>query len=433
MTIYFLTDPQAARVHYSVARFEDALNLKVQLINCDEPMQYPLFDTTPQTRTHQRIPASDDWQGQLQKIETERKQFKLINDDNLSYLYRSGASSKSDLIGLIKANVPICVNMLDTSAFGRELLIEYANRNGQLLLDSGAFRVFKHNIKHELSNTLDFQRVFKHYAEIIDGCIYAGSVIFVAPDVVGEQTQSLSLLLKYNEQIKPLLAKGASIMIPLQNGPQTLTECHDFALSVIPVQYHHQIVIGLPSNAEALSASNIISFLKLTKPIRVHFLGSSESQLVHHAKYVSPGSELSCDSTRIRKLLGQGKILTTMHRSIVDKAIEAVWSGSKVPHLEESGIGFDFTEFLGNLDDFISHCSYNELKRLAVTFGCSTTDLKKACDNDALHEYLDSLNYGYADLSYHLLYQFHEAECRRLLSPKIRQYSVTTLAKLGVI
>ncbi len=125
--------------------------------------------------------------------------------------------------------------------------------------------------------------------------------------------------------------------------------------------------------------------------------------------------------------------MTTMHRSIVDTAIETVWSGSNVPYLEESGIRFDFTEFLGNLDDFVSHCYNNELKRLAVTFGCSTTDLKNACDNDALHEYLDSLNFGYADLSYHLLYQFHEAECRRLLSPKIRQYSVTTLAKLGVI
>lgn len=422
-----------AREHYSVARFEDALNLKVQVINCDEPMQYPLFDTTPQIRAPLQIPAGDDWQGQLQNIETNRKQITLINDDNLSNLYRSGASSKSDLIGLINANVPICVNMLDTSALGRELLIKYANRNGQLLLDSGAFRVFKYNLKHELSNTLDFQRVFERYAEIINGCFYAGTVIFVAPDVVGEQAHSLSLLLKYIEQIKQLLAEGASIMIPLQNGPKTLTECYDFALSVIPVQYHHQIVIGLPSNAEALSASKIISFLKLTQPIRVHFLGSSESQLVHHAKYVSPGTELSCDSTRLRKLVGEGKILTTMQRSIVDTAIESVWSGANVPYLEESGIGYDFTEFLGNLDDFVSHCSNNELKRLAVTFGCSTTDLKIACDNDDLHEYLDSLNFGYADLSYHLLYQFHEAECRRLLSPKIRQYSVTTLAKLGVI
>ncbi len=244
-------------------------------------MQYPLFDTTPQIRAPLQISAGDDWQGQLQNIETNRKQITLINDDNLSSLYRSGASSKSDLIGLINANVPICVNMLDTSALGRELLMEYANRNGQLLLDSGAFRVFKYNLKHSLSNTLDFQRVFERYAEIINGCFSAGTVIFVAPDVVGEQAHSLSLLLKYIEQIKPLLAKGASIMIPLQNGPETLTECYDFAVSVIPVQYHHQIVIGLPSNAEALSASDIISFLKLTQPIRVHFLGSSESQLIH--------------------------------------------------------------------------------------------------------------------------------------------------------
>lgn len=56
-------------------------------------MQYPLFDNTPQTRTQVQILAGDDWQGQLHAIETDRKQITLINDDNLSNLYRSGASS----------------------------------------------------------------------------------------------------------------------------------------------------------------------------------------------------------------------------------------------------------------------------------------------------------------------------------------------------
>lgn len=396
-------------------------------------MQYPLFDNTPQTRTPVQIPAADDWQGQLHAIETDRKQITLINDDNLSNLYRSGASSKSDLIGLINAHVPICVNMLDTSALGRELLIDYANRNGLLLLDSGAFRVFKHNLKHELSNTLDFQRVFERYAEIINGCFYAGTVIFVAPDVVGEQAHSLSLLLKYIEQIKPLLTKGASVMIPLQKGAKTLIDCYHYVLSIFPFQYHRQIVIGLPSNAESLPANDIITFLKLAQPARVHFLGSSESQLVHQAKYASPGSELSCDATRIRKLIGEGKILTTMHRAILDEAIEAAWSGSKVPHLDVCTVPHDFTDFIGNLDDFIAYCSNGQLKRFALTFGCTTTALKTACEEDILDQYLDSLNYGYADLSYHLLYQFHEAECRRILSPEIRKYCVTRLAKSGVI
>ncbi|WP_432282792.1 hypothetical protein [Shewanella frigidimarina] len=119
-----------------------------------------------------------------------------------------------------------------------------------------------------------------------------------------------------------------------------------------------------------------------------------------------------------------------MHQSILDESIDEVWSGSSIPHLDEPGIEFDYTEFLGNLTEYVEQASLSQLKRLANKLSTTAGRLKKACKNDNLIDYIDSLNYGYSD---HLLYEFHEEECRKKLSPRIRQYSVYQLASLGMI
>ncbi|MEH6454715.1 MAG: hypothetical protein V7749_00205 [Cocleimonas sp.] len=372
---------------------------------------------------------SDDWKGELRNIEFRADQFALFDNQPKSQLFRSGASAKNDLLGLIRAKVPVCVNVSDTSQAVRTLLRQYSHQQ-QILLDSGAFRLFKNNIKTGETHELDFKSVLNRYREIINMSDTRSNIIFVCPDVVGQQSTSMALINTFLAEITDLLQAGANMLIPLQKGTLSISQCYHDALSLIPSIYQPQLIIGLPSNAAALSVEEVISFLKTDTPPKVHFLGASEDQLVHRSLHASPNTQLSNDATRIRKWVGKGKLLTTMHQSILDEAIDIVWSGSAIPHLEQSGLEFDFTEFLGSLTDYVEQSSSCQLKRLATKLCTTAGKLMTACTNDNLIGYIDGLNFGYSD---HLLYEFHEEECRKKLSPKIRQYAVYRLASLGLI
>jgi hypothetical protein len=129
-------------------------------------------------------------------------------------------------------------------------------------------------------------------------------------------------------------------------------------------------------------------------------------------------------------MVGEGRLLTTMHEAILDSVVDIIWTGSPVPYLNQSGVEYDFTEFLGNLTDYVEQSLPSELKRLANKLCVTPKQLLNACANDQLVEFIDNQNFGYSD---DLLYQFHEEECRKKLSPKIRQYSVYRLAEIGVI
>lgn len=392
-------------------------------------MQYSIFAYGTKASEAFTLPSNDEWKEVLRNVAFSADQLSFFDNMPQSQLFRSGASAKNDLKGLMRANVPICVNVLDTSGTVRALIGQYSKQQ-QILLDSGAFRLFQHNMKTGEAQQLDFELVLNRYREIIKISHLCSNIHFACPDIVGQQTNSMALISEYLADITDLLHMCANMLIPLQKGPKSISQCYHDALTTIPARYHQQLIIGLPSNAAALSVDEVLSFLKTDTPTRVHFLGASESQLVHQAKHVSPNTQFSNDATRIRKWVGKGKLLTTMHQSILDESIDEVWSGSSIPHLDEPGIEFDYTEFLGNLTEYVEQASLSQLKRLANKLSTTAGRLKKACKNDNLIDYIDSLNYGYSD---HLLYEFHEEECRKKLSPRIRQYSVYQLASLGMI
>jgi len=370
-----------------------------------------------------------NWQALLRDYAFAKAQATMIEAPINTNLYRSGASSIADLKGLMRAEVPVCVNMLDTSANVRELLCEYSNQN-EVLLDSGAFRLFQKNIRTGQSNTLDFDLVFKYYQQIICNSQNPNNITFVAPDVVGDQSASISLLQQYIEPIANLLKNGANLMLPLQKGHMSLSSCYQVEIAIIPTQYHHQIVVGLPSNAEAINTTDIIDFVKTVTPTRIHFLGASETELVHRTINASPSTSISNDATRLRKWIGEGRLLTEMHQSILDESKEVIFDGSAIPHLKEARFEYDFTEFLGNLTDFVEHSTESELKRFANKLCTTPGKLLQACEDDELTPFLDSLNHGYSD---DLIYQFYQEESLRKISPKIRQYCVYRLANLGLV
>lgn len=369
------------------------------------------------------------WQSEIREKSTS-SQISIFDEEDSDHieLFRSGVSSKSDLLGVMKAKCPVCVSILETSSVVRDLLSDYTETNS-VLCDSGAFSAFKRTIKTGIDHDIDFEKVYRGYFSVLCGSRAPGNLIYVAPDVVGQQSESISIFTKYLDDSIYLLNAGTKLLIPLQKGKLPLEALAKYLLSLIPMEHHSQVIFGLPSNAKAISGDEVIRFINDFKPKAVHFLGCSQTQLAYRAKHSMPSIQVSCDANRIRKWVGKGKLLTEMHTSVLDEVIENAWVGSHDQNLGYCG-EYDYTDFLGYLDDFIESAPTCKVQRLAKKLGCTLLNLTAANRNGHLIDFLDGLNFGYSD---HLLYQFYENELRLEFSPKVRSFSVSKLAEHGLI
>lgn len=210
--------------------------------------------------------------------------------------YKSGSSAKTDLMGYMAAGANIGICATDASKPVLSLLASYVSNGGRAFIDSGAFRNFKAKLKKPDTPPVDFDVVFSRYEYVLAQCTSSNGLIVVAPDIVGKQAASYALLEAYKDRITALHARGASIMVPLQKGEDSLLAHYNRCKALLGFDF----ICGLPSNAKAISRDEVMSFMN-AEPSCVHFLGTAESSLVHEAKFRSPRTQFSCDATLIRK------------------------------------------------------------------------------------------------------------------------------------
>lgn len=392
-------------------------------------MQIEMFDSAVPTPVR-AIPEFKvyPWEKVLRDKQYTKQQHDLVHDfmpGAKITTYRSGASSKSDILGYIQAGSAIGICVMDASVPVRSLVAEYVSQGGEVFVDSGAFRTFMAGLRKPDTKPIDFDEVFERYHDIIEKCANPSGLIVVAPDVVGDQDESFRLLADYKREIELITRRNVKVMVPMQKGRLSIAEHYERCKAMLNMDF----VVGLPSNAEALSRSEVFDFISTVKPANVHFLGCSETALVHEAKHRSPETEFTCDATQLRKHIGKGRLLTEMQSQILDDVVSHAIHGCSHSRIDDVSV-WDETEVLGDLLGYIGTLKETEVKALARYMNIDVKVVLACEDNESLWDCLDESNGGYA---FQMVQLYIVERCHKTLSPKVRTHVCSELAKRDIV
>ncbi|MGN5477644.1 hypothetical protein ACTMU2_14145 [Cupriavidus basilensis] len=163
---------------------------------------------------------------------------------------------------------------------------------------------------------MDFDAVLQKYEQLQQYIAEANPAeeqitppMFVMPDVVGDQAASLALVEQYRGWIKAETEFQVSRpVVPLQRGDLSLSAAY---AKVVEILGSDRFIVGIPSNAAAITPEEFIAFLRESKPKAVHILGAlADSRLSPRLQQIVEAGldadiEVSADANILRS-----KILT---------------------------------------------------------------------------------------------------------------------------
>lgn len=159
--------------------------------------------------------------------------------------YHSGMTSQADFQACIETNSPAGIVAGGCTAlmlFGS--IPRFVRNGGHLFVDSGAFTAFR------LREPMDWGKVISKYRIIISTTDGSPQVSIVAPDVVGNQEETIELWKQYQMEIKEWIASGVRVIVPLQAGALRADELLSLAVDMFGTD---KFCAGIPSNEAALS------------------------------------------------------------------------------------------------------------------------------------------------------------------------------------
>ena len=183
---------------------------------------------------------------------------------------------------------------------------DHLRAGGQLFCDSGAFTTAFSG------KTLDFNRVFRFYKQLLDLCPQRDQLILVMPDSVGEQTETVQLWEKYRLGIEWFLRRTCICLFPMQGfeyhlkqpGRLTLPEVYAEACAM----FGRRVAAALPMKKAATKPYEALAFVDVVKPPHLHLLGmgrKTESvQLAVEMVCVSPGTVITADAVETTTAYG---------------------------------------------------------------------------------------------------------------------------------
>lgn len=341
----------------------------------------------------------------------------LFESERINFnVYRSGASSKADAIGIVNAGVPLGITAMDSSSNVLDIAAEYASRGGNVFVDSGAFRLVR------TGGTIDYAVVISRYRYLMERTQQPSNLLLVAPDVVGDQKQSIEMLSNWLVPVRELIDSGAQVMVPIQKGAIQL----EMYWRKVSASLDREFVVGLPSNAAAIPEKEVLSFLKAVRPAAVHFLGCRANCLVHKAQFASPATVITSDASTLRSHLGKGRALTELHKSLAEENCHQALHG-RGPFT-----GFDETEIFACLQDLIIDKLLSNpcVSRLCDALTIPLKALYNAASSPSFWDELDKTTGGYTTV---LVSRWWAEETAKAISPITRSNAITELAAQGRI
>jgi phospholipid N-methyltransferase len=295
-------------------------------------------------------------QGGLFRKQPEKSAFEQLRDRMT--LFASGLSRGKEIIAagftlsrMKSGGIGVEAGELSDNAL-EELAHAVADRHAQVFVDSGAFSVFRLNMRNAdqakqlvldvfgdnatpAKVELDFDKVLAKYDQLTANIGELNEAeedlpkpLLVMPDVVGDQAATLALLDRYGKWIATEATFDLSRpIVPLQKGEKSLADMHKTVVEKLGTD---RFIVGIPSNEKAVSAAELLDFLKDAKPRRLHFLGAASEktlepklQSVLDSGIADQLEHLSADANLLRSKLNQIEPGTPRHEA-VKQAVEPV-------------------------------------------------------------------------------------------------------------
>lgn len=249
--------------------------------------------------------------------------------------FASGMSGISDLragaytrAGFKNYGVGFDVGLLSKNAI-EELADFIINMDTQAFIDSGAFSNFRKSLKAQEGGktveALNFDKIFEKYDAILDAIQRINVAertdyprpMIVMPDIIGDQNASLDLIDQYKNRVSLEVSSNTSIpIIPIPLGELSLSEAYNRIIEILKTNTigseinPENFVVGIPSNAKAVSKEDLAKFLRESKPPRIHFLGAAAdrniSPLIDIVSQNSPETQVTADASKVRSAILSG-------------------------------------------------------------------------------------------------------------------------------
>jgi len=243
-------------------------------------------------------------------------------------VHASGMSRPTDFETLLAENghVGVDIGQLSDAAIDR-LAVALGNSTGTVFVDSGAFSIFRANAR-KLSGpqfsfkefgvggqAIDFDTIMSRYERLARkaseaseaaGGSAANRLVFVMPDLVGDQAGSIELARQYAEHIRDFTRYGRAI-VPIQAGDLTLLEAFDAIVEIVGTDV--ALTVGIPSAVAAAPNEQLTELLRERGADMegVHFLGAGSRKRVGprmEAVFASGfDGEVSADANILRSRL----------------------------------------------------------------------------------------------------------------------------------
>lgn len=222
--------------------------------------------------------------------------------------FRSGMSSKSDLRGAIEAGVPVGVEAGHLSLAQYLLVLpRYLDQGGKAFIDSGAFGAFQNG------ESMNWPRIFSVYDTVASMTDHHNNLTVVAPDKVGDQTETLRLLALWRERIVKLINLGCHVIVPIQCGELPGQKMIEAVAEILGTS---SWAAGVPSNKAAMSVEECATLCHGD----FHILGrvdldDEQAQRIAALRTHNPGAAITADANFLRSRIGKLSSMTSMARS----------------------------------------------------------------------------------------------------------------------
>ena len=261
-------------------------------------------------------------------------------------VFASGANRECEIRGFARLGIPVgvSVNHLNESAIAA--LIEL---NQPVLVDSGAFSevVFTSTGTHTVRpiDETEWKSRLGLYLQL--AAALGKRAMFVAPDMVGDQRETLSRLGRYRTQLAAIAATGAAILLPLQVGALSHDEFLEAARNITGAP----LTPAMPMRKAATTAEALLSYVERTRPRHIHLLGIGienrrTDKLIRALRYVSPATSISMDSNRLRAVVGKNRPLTQLEAEFRSLPAESLYGAVESPILRLNGEVLDYTDLI---------------------------------------------------------------------------------------
>lgn len=218
--------------------------------------------------------------------------------------YKSGSNRTPDILAFTALNLPFGVVATELRREQRELLTREIPI--ELFIDSGAFGEVDDdlNVIHPISDD-EWDYIFDIYEEMTRA--HAHRVTVVAPDRIGDQTETLVRMATYAERVYELTCLGARVLVPIQKGEVCLSEFYEQARYFLGFEDDARYVPAIPMKKGATSVLELEGFVRDVRPRELHLLGIGPmnrniGKILKACQYVP---ELTMDSNVLTAKVGR--------------------------------------------------------------------------------------------------------------------------------